>query len=105
MSVTEIERVTCVRINEALIEHLDEDWAVPCQRYPEYLPPPCDQPAEWIAWTVRCRPDRMPAVPLCSAHKDELMQGESGLCAHCSAAFVPTVTGFTLIEPLNRRPQ
>lgn len=87
------------------IEHLDQGWAIACQRYPEHAPPPCDQVAEWIAWSVRCCPYRAPAVPLCSGHKDELVQGESGICAHCSTTFAPTRTGFTLIEPLNRRPQ
>jgi hypothetical protein len=87
----------------AAIVHLDEDWAIPCGRYPEHLPPPCDHPAEWIAWSVRCCPDRQAAVPLCAAHLDELLTGEEGICAHCGQTFAPTRAGFTLIEPLNRR--
>ena len=86
-----------------VIEHLDEDWVVPCERYPEHLLPPCDRAAEWIAWSVLCCPDRQRAVPLCSAHRDELLTGEEGVCSHCGHTFAPTRTGFTLIEPLNRR--
>ena len=84
------------------LTHLDEDWAVPCERYGE-VAPPCESPAEWIAWTLRCCPDRKPAVTLCTAHKDEVLTSAAGFCAHCNAAFVPCYTGFRLIEPLNRR--
>ena len=88
---------------ESVLTGLDEDWAVPCQRYPVHLLPPCDAIAEWIAWSVRCCPDRAPALSLCTAHKDELMTGELGCCAYCGEEFAPTRAGFTLIEPLNRR--
>lgn len=84
------------------IEHLDEDWAVPCERYAA-SPPPCESVAEWIAWTVRCCPDRMIAVPLCTGHKDEVLMGASGTCGHCGWTFEPCYVGFRLIEPLNRR--
>jgi hypothetical protein len=63
---------------------LDEDWAVPCERWLRPLPvPPCDQQAAWVAWTVPCCPERSPVVLLCTGHKDDLIGGESGICMHC----------------------
>lgn len=83
---------------------LDEDWAVPCERYQWPLPiPPCDQQAAWVAWTVPCCPGRSPVVLLCTGHEDDLIGGESGICMHCGNEFTPCRAGFRLIEPLNRR--
>lgn len=109
MSTTEIERVTCVRINEVLIEHLDEDWAEPCDVGRATGGPRgagvCSNAAAWIAWSVRCCEARSVAVVLCDDHKAKLLANPFGVCQHCEHVFSPAAAGVRLIEPLNRRPQ
>lgn len=85
------------------IRHLDEDWAVPCERKPP-IGQPCTKPAEWVCWSVRCCPDRAQTFLLCDRHKADLLRTELvAVCSHCDEIFEPARTGFRLIEPLNRR--
>jgi hypothetical protein len=95
-------------VDPFLLAHLDEDWAVPCemgQTIERAGGSGCSATAEWIAWAVRCCPDRTSSVLLCSGHKSELIATpKPGVCSHCDEVFFPGRTGFRLIEPLNRRP-
>lgn len=109
MSTTEIERVTCVRINEVLIEHLDEDWAVPCEigrDAPDEDTIGCrgNNPAAFIVWPVSCCPRKGAPMLACKACLDEMLDDAWGIrCVWCDQAFLPSSTAFRLIEPLNRR--
>jgi hypothetical protein len=86
----------------AIIEHLDEDWAIPCERKRHNG----DASAEWIAWSFRCCPKMLPSILYCSPCKDEalrLMATYDRYCPHCGYLFAPAATVIRLIEPLNRR--
>lgn len=88
------------------IEHLDEAWAVPCDigRMTKHLgEAPCDRPAEWIAWSVRCCADRSASLLFCEGHRADIAAAPIGYCGHCHTMFAPSIAAFRLIEPLNRR--
>lgn len=88
------------------LTHLDEDWAVPCdfggKIKREGDPWPCENAAEWIAWTTRCCPARTAVILLCEAHRADVLESP-GFCHHCDEDFNPGSLGFRLIEPLNWR--
>lgn len=89
------------------IEHLDEDWAVPCEVIRRDGTDQCVARAEWIGWRVLCCPNAgsdHPASLWCTRHKDEVLAAVfPGQCNFCLLTFRPYRAGFRLIEPLNRR--
>lgn len=87
----------------ATIEHLDEDWALPCEVYwshPEVAEAPR---AEWIVWSVcSCPPGYF---LFCSPCLDVMLADRTTVeCVGCLAKWCPPSTAVRLIEPLNRRP-
>ena len=89
------------------IQHLDEDWAVPCDVGRNTGGPQgadvCSVTATWTAWSVKCCEGRAIAVVLCDGHKAALLTSPFGVCQHCEYVFSPASAGVRLIEPLNRR--
>lgn len=84
------------------IADLDEDWAVPCVTTRHGVQ--CDQPAEWIAWSVACCPAGDNGATWCTPHKDLwITRPDGATCIGCGAEFVPARAAYRLIEPLNRR--
>lgn len=81
------------------LEHLDEQWALPCQLRRPYG---CggDSAAEWILYGADCCP--LPKVALyCTPCKDVMLGVDGICCENCNCYFTPAPTAFKLIEPLN----
>jgi hypothetical protein len=86
----------------AIIEHLDEDWAVPCEC--GYVGAPCDRAAEWVAWKTDCCPARQSSVLACGPCRALITDPEATLaCNCCKTVFQPASTAWASFEPLNRR--
>ena len=86
----------------ATVEHLDEDWAVPCQRKRHQG----GQPAQWIVWSVKCCDRMLPYALWCTPCMEDAMRRMASYdreCPHCGHLFAPAVAVVRLIEPLNRR--
>lgn len=87
------------------IADLDEDWAVPCEvgvKLKRANGEVCNRTAEWVAWTVRCCPERTASMFICDGHRRSLTT-RAAVCHHCREPFLPGILGYRLIEPLNRR--
>jgi hypothetical protein len=97
------------------LTHLDEDWAVPCERGARAdeaavtgLAWAQDETncggsnaAEWVVWLAcGCAPVY---VLYCSPCLDFLRAYPRVTCAVCETTFQPSSTAYRLIEPLNRR--
>jgi hypothetical protein len=85
-----------------IITHLDEDWAVPCGRNLHKG----DEPAEWIAWAVKCCERMRPYVLWCEPCREDAVQRMASYdryCPHCARLFAPALTVVRLVEPLNRK--
>lgn len=104
-----LELVTQALEDLKATEHLDEDWAIPCQVIKRDGSDQCQMQAEWLGWRVLCCPDAGTDNPVslwCTSHKDEVLAATFiGECDFCHRVYRPYRTGFRLIEPLNRRPQ
>jgi predicted Rossmann-fold nucleotide-binding protein len=91
-----LEDVTQALVDLGAAEHLDEDWALPCETSHAET-----QQGEWIVtWSCACPP---PSVVLCTGCKDGVMAAPNIVCDDCHVMFVPGSTSVRLIEPLNRR--
>lgn len=105
MTAAAVEQALSLPVLEILTDHLDEDWAVPCEvgvKLKRSNGEVCDRAAEWIAWSVTCCPDRYGSILLCETHRASIAVRVM-VCAFCREPFLPGITGFRLIEPLNRR--
>lgn len=93
----------------AIIEHLDQDWAVPCQMgrdAPDSDAIGCGghNPAAFVVWPVECCAHKTRPALACKPCLDELLNDPLGVsCAWCGTSFMPGSTALRLIEPLNRR--
>lgn len=93
-------------VDPLLLHHLDEDWAVPCERAARPTADGDDcggrNPAAWILWPVcGCAP-----LLYCAPCRDIVTGYRRLTCVHCGyrwrwRPWIPTA--FRLIEPLNRR--
>ncbi|HEY3559639.1 MAG TPA: hypothetical protein VGL05_19355 [Kribbella sp.] len=90
------------------IDHLDEDWATPCEAgrgSGEAIACRPRNPAAFVVWPVVCCPPNNAVTLWCRPCLDELLSADFLACAHCGHVFDPSSTAIRLIEPLNRRPQ
>lgn len=98
-----------------VIEHLDEAWAVPCERMARSMvsydggrtwlsgDDHCggQNPAEWILYpTCPCPPN---AVLYCTSCRDTVLGYLQVSCDSCGEIWMPASRAVRLIEPLNRR--
>lgn len=94
-------------VDATLIEHLDTDWAIPCEAN-LYLPDACQgaNTAEYIVRLVACCPKLIGRAPLyCSACLDAMKALPRCACNFCYRVFSPASAAIREVEPLNRRPQ
>jgi hypothetical protein len=85
-----------------VIEHLDEDWGVPCQNRNHVG----EAPAEWVMWSVKCCNRIRPCLLWCTPCRDRAVQRMATYdrtCPFCGHLFAPALAIIRLIEPLNRR--
>jgi hypothetical protein len=85
------------------IDHLDEDWAVPCERRYE---PNCgsQNPAEWIVYYTRCCPEKPVFTLWCTPCMKRVMARKCKIrCPRCGLVVASVREAYVLIEPLNRR--
>lgn len=97
MSATAVERA----VVEILTEHLDEDWAVPCERQGR---PTClgTNPAAWIVYFWRCCPGKPTHRLWCNDCLQVVLSCPRVRCPRCDV-LLPTRESLRRIEPLNRR--
>ena len=94
-------------VDTTAIEHLDADWAIPCEAK-TYIPQSCkaQNRAEYIVRLIACCPATIGRAPLWCTACLELWKAQSFCgCNHCGRVFRPASASIREVEPLNGRPQ
>lgn len=94
-------------VGTSAIEHLDQDWAVPCDAK-LFIPETCAgrNPAEFIVRLIACCPKRVGMTGLwCATCLDVQRALPKCNCNFCGREFIPASAAIREVQPLNRRPQ
>lgn len=87
-------------IDTTVLEDLDFDAA--CQADWNVHEPPCDKPAEWVVYFVKCCKDSPPLMA-CDGHKEDILTTSLPACCKTCGRIVcsPFRKAILRIEPLN----
>lgn len=90
-------KITFLPLSDA-IDHLDEDWALPCQTDNG------ERIAVWIMWLVRCCPQVPPYWLTCQRCLDLMSRSDFAICRSCRHVYTPASISWTSVEPINGKP-